>query len=83
MADPFSHPPFSPFHCAGLGVVPKQDRTWRVITHLSAPAGLSINDFIDPEAVTLSYTTVDDAVRIPQQLGRGTLLAKIDLKRAF
>ena len=83
MAGPFPRPPFSPFHCAGLGVVPKQDGTWRVITHLSAPDGLSINDFIDPEAVTLSYTTIDDAVRISQQLGRGTLLAKIDLKRAF
>ena len=83
MAGPFSQPPFSPFHCSGLGVVPKQDGTWRVITHLSAPGGHSINDYIDPEAVTLSYTTVDSAVEIAQRLGRGTFLAKIDLKRAF
>ena len=83
MAGPFTDPPFLPFHCSGLGAIPKQDGTWRVITHLSAPEGLSINDYIDPESVTLSYTTVDDAIRIAQQLGRGTLLAKIDLKRAF
>ena len=63
--------PFQPFHCLGLGVVPKQDGTWRVITHLSAPDGLSINDYIDPESITLSYTTVDDAVGISQRLGRG------------
>ena len=63
--------------------MPKQDGSWRVITHLSAPDGLSINDHIDPEAVTLSYTTIDHAVKISQQLGRGTLLAKIDLKQAF
>ena len=71
-------------YCSGLViVVPKQDGTWRVITHLSAPGGHSINDYIDPEAVTLSYTTVDSAVEIAQRLGRGTFLAKIDLKRAF
>ena len=48
-------------------------------TH-SATDGLSINDYIDPQSVTLSYTTVDNAVGISQRLGRGSLLAKIDLK---
>ena len=83
MAGPFQDPPFNPFHYSGLGAVPKQDGTWRVITHLSAPDGISVNDHIDPESVTLSYTTIDDAVRLAQQLGRGTLMAKIDLKKAF
>ena len=83
MAGPFPRPPFFPFHFSGLGVFPKQDGSWQVITHLSAPGGLSINDYIDAESVTLSYTTVDHAVQITQQLGRGTLLAKINLKRAF
>lgn len=53
MAGPFTTPPFHPFHCSGLGVVPKQDGSWQVITHLSAPDGLSINDHIDPESVIL------------------------------
>lgn len=83
MAGPFLDPPFQPFHCSGLGVVPKQDGSWRVITHLSAPDGLSINDYIDPEAVTLQYTTVDEAIRIANTLGPATLMAKIDLKKAF
>ena len=76
-------PLFHPFHCSGLGVVPKQDGSWRIITHLSAPDGTSINDYIDPESVTLSYTTIDDAVRIALQLGRATLMANIDHKKAF
>ena len=35
MARPFAQPPFSPFHCSGLGVVLKQDSTWRVPVSLS------------------------------------------------
>ena len=57
IAGPFQEPPFQPFHCSGMGVILKQDGAWRVITHLSAPDGLSINDHIDPEAVTLRYHT--------------------------
>ena len=60
MAGPFSNPPYQPFHCSGMGVVLKQDGPYRLITHLSAPPGQSINDDIDPEAVTLAYTSVDD-----------------------
>ena len=45
---------------------------------LSAPEGLSINDHINLETVTLSYTTINDAVQILHLLGRGTLLAKMD-----
>ena len=51
--------------------------------HLSAPEGSSINDYIDPEAVAISYTTIDDAIHIVNMLRQGTLLAKNDLKRAF
>ena len=76
IAGPFPYPPFHPFHCSGMGVIPKQDGTWRVITHLSAPHGLSVNDHIDPEAVTLSYTTIDSAIAMANKLGQGTLRAK-------
>ena len=82
IAGPFQEPPFQPFHCSGMGIIPKQDGAWRVITHLSAPDGLSVNDHIDPEAVTLRYATIDDSIRIANQLGAGTLLAKIDLKKS-
>ena len=83
MAGPFDEPPFSSFRCAGMGVVLKQDGSWQVITHLSAPKGQSINTFIDHEAVTLKYTKVDNAIHLANQLGRGTLLAKIDLEKTF
>ena len=66
-----------------MGVVLKQDGSHRVITHLSAPPGRSINDGIDPEAVTLAYTSVDEAIHLANTLGKGTLFAKIDLKSAF
>ena len=83
MAGPFAAPPIAGLRCSGLGVVPKKDGDWRVIYHLSAPFGHSINDHIDPDEFTMRYSTLDDAISICQKLGRGTLLAKIDLKNAF
>ena len=80
---PFPTPPLSNFRTSGLGLVPKHDGGWRIIYHLSAPLGLSINDFIDPSMYSLSYCSVDDAYAFINQLGPGTLLSKIDLKDAF
>ena len=80
---PFSSPPFDNLHCSGVGIVPKKDGGWRLINHLSAPNGLSINDFIDSHDYSLLYTSVDDAIRICQTLGKGALMAKVDLKNAF
>ena len=77
---PFKTPPLPNFHCSGLGLVPKHDGGWHAIYHLSAPYGSSINDLIDPDAYTLSYCSVDDAFAIVSALGKGTLMAKIDLK---
>ena len=80
---PFSTPPLSNFCTSGLGLLPKHDGGWRVIYHLSAFVGLSINDFIDPSTYSLSYCLVDNAYAFVNQLGAGTLLSKIDLKDAF
>ena len=52
---PFQAPPLQNFRTSGLGLVPKHDGGWRVIYHLSAPAGHSINDYIDPLTYSLSY----------------------------
>ena len=49
-------------------MVPKHDGGWRIIYYLSAPPGRSINDFIDPDAYTLSYCSVDDAYAIINSL---------------
>ena len=57
MAGPYPYPPLPNPRCSGLGVVPKKDGSWRLIYHLSAPYGSSINDFISPECYSLSYCT--------------------------
>ena len=80
---PFDSPPLPNFRCSGLGLVPKQDGGWRTIYHLSAPLGKSINDFINPDTYNLTYCSVDDAFAIVNLLGPGTLLSKIDLKKAY
>ena len=80
---PFETPPLPNFRCSGLGLVPKHDGGWYAIYHLSAPYGSSINDSIDPEAYTLNYCSVDDAFAIVTALGKGSLMAKIDLQNAF
>ena len=56
---------------------------WRMNLHLSAPAGRSINDFIPRDTFSLQYVSVDDTVRMLICLGRGTRMAKVDLKSAF
>ena len=80
---PFTTPPFPNLRCSGLGVVPKKNGKWRVIMHLSAPPGNSINDFIDPQQFPMHYSSVDDAVRLILRTGQGALMAKVDLKAAF
>ena len=54
-----------------------------MITDLSFPEGHSINDAIDPEACSLSYITEDQVAHHAVKLGRGSLIAKIDIKSAY
>ena len=53
IAGPYSTSPNDNLHCSGIGVVPKEDGSWRLINHLSASVGHSINDFIDPQDYSL------------------------------
>ena len=86
MLGPFP-PSFSApeLHINHFGVIPKGHNTgkWRLITDLSFPPARSVNDGIDPELCSLSYTTVDRAAEIAARLGRGALLAKVDIESAF
>ena len=68
-----------------MGVVPKGHTPgrWRLITDLSFPEGASVNDGIDPHLCSLQYTSVDRVARAAQSLGKGALLAKIDIKSAY
>ena len=50
---------------------------------LSSPEGFSINDAISEDLCSVSYASLDHAVRMAKSMGRGTLLAKLDLKEAY
>ena len=72
-------------HTSKLGVIPKkhQPGKWRLIVDLSSPKGASTNDFVSPTLCSLSYASVDDAAAYVYEAGRGTLLAKLDIKSAY
>ena len=80
---PFPNAPSSTSRTSGLGAVPKKNGKWRVIFHLSAPEGLSINDFISKEDFAIHYSTIDDAVALLSRFDKGAMMAKVDLKSAF
>ena len=71
-------------HVSPFGVIPKKvTGTWRLIVDLSSPHGASVNDGIPQELASLSYVTVDMIADRVAAMGRGTLLAKLDIKSAF
>ena len=66
-----------------IGIIPKAEGLWRLITHLSYPENKSVNSFIDPEECTVVYTSLDEVLQEIAKMGKGTLLAKMDIKSAF
>ena len=81
---PFDERALPQLHVSRLGVVPKHTPgSWRLIVDLSSPEGLSVNDGISRELCSLSYVSVGSAAKVVAQLGRGALLAKIDIKSAY
>ena len=72
-------------HVNRFGVIPKpyQPGKWRLIVDLSHPKGASINDGVDPNLCSVSYSSVDDAAREITVLGKGTVLAKVDIQSAY
>lgn len=84
IAGPFEHPPFPNLQVSPLGLVPKKTPgEFRLIHHLSFPEGSSINHHIPQQFCTVQYQSIDTAISIIQQLGKGTLLAKTDLENAY
>ena len=77
--------PNETIHISPLGLVPKsgQQGKWRLIMDLSSPRGYSVNDGIDPHLCSLKYAAIDQAVTFIHLIGKGTLLAKLDLKSAY
>ena len=85
MLGPF-HPGEIPgLHVSRMGVVPKGHTPgrWRLITDLSFPENASVNDGIPSELCSLKYTSVEVVAAMAQRLGRGALLAKLDIRSAY
>ena len=82
---PFQPGEISDLHINRLGVVPKGRASgkWRLITDLSFPEGASVNEGIDPDLCSLSYTSVEKVAGAARKLGVGALLAKADIKAAY
>ena len=85
VAGPFPSEAIQNGHISRFGVIPNnhQPNKWRLIVDLSYPTGHSVNDRISPPLCTLHYVTTDDAVNQIFSLGRGYLLAKIDIQSTF
>jgi hypothetical protein len=84
-AGPFPSPPLSNFRCSPLGVVGRKrnPNKLRVINHLSWPHNSSVNDGIPDSEACISYDMFERAVHDLIRSGRGSLMAKLDLKDAF
>ena len=87
---PFQSEPFGQdTHVSPFITPTKQDsRKRRVIIDLSWPPGASVNGFTDGNeymgtAFKLAYPSVDTFINRLRQLGKGALMHKIDLSRAF
>jgi hypothetical protein len=84
-----ANPLFTSIKLSPLNSVPKKDSVdRRVILDLSFPAGSATNDGIQKdwylgEPVKLTYPSVDSFVELIKRKGRGCLLFKRDLKRAY
>jgi hypothetical protein len=56
---------------------------WRIIFDLSSPEGSSVKDGIPKEYGTITYESLNDAIRLVAQAGHGAVMMKRDLKAAF
>ncbi|XP_052214344.1 uncharacterized protein LOC127833226 [Dreissena polymorpha] len=85
VAGPFESRPLPNLRISPIGLVPKKtgQQEFRLIHHLSYPAGRSLNDYIDPAKCTVQYTSFDTAVHMIQDLGFKCEMFKMDIKSAF
>ena len=85
MIGPFRPGQIPDLHVNRMGVIPKGHipGRWRLITDLSHPKGSSVNDGISPDLCSLRYTSVQRVARTAMLLGKGALMAKLDIKAAY
>ncbi|XP_043207958.1 uncharacterized protein LOC122388832 isoform X1 [Amphibalanus amphitrite] len=84
LAGPFAADGPSPVkRISPIGLVPKKSPgSFRVIHHLSFPAGESINDYIPREFTAVQYGSLDEAVEYISHFDHA-FLAKSDIVQAF
>lgn len=75
--------PIKPFISSPLGLVPKTDKGWRRIHHLSHPPSASVNDHIPPAYGALNYESRSNLLDLVRKAGPRATLIKRDLKDAF
>ena len=85
LAGPFKPSDIPNAHISRFGVIPKnhQPNKWHLIVDLSHLSDHSVNDGIPKDLCSLTYITVDTAIEQIMALGKGKLLAKIDIKSVF
>ena len=66
-----------------FGMIPKDVGQVEADRGSVSPLDKSVNDGIQGDACSLTYTTVADAVDVIAEGGQGTLLAKVDIKSAY
>ena len=81
---PFESPPFPNLHINRFGVIPKSTPGKRsLITDLSFPHGNSVNDGTAEELCHTRCPSIKSAVKKIIKYGKGALMAKFDLSRAY
>ena len=84
VAGPLQPDLFPQVHPNRFGVIPKgRSGKWRLIEDMSFPAGSSVNDGINESLCSLTYVGIGDAVKGIAERGKGTQLAKVDVKSAY
>ena len=83
MIGPFSKKPIANLRVSPVGLAPKSDNGWRLITHLSFPNHSSINDFIGEEHCKVKYTSFDAVIEMIADLGKSALITKVYISQAF
>jgi hypothetical protein len=80
---PFKNMPISTLQISPIGLVPKPDGNWRLITNLSHPPNKGINSYIDHEFCKVNYSSLDSILEMIYNCGKSAELSKIDIKSAF
>ena len=75
----------APYHNNRFGVIPKGHNTgkWHLITDFSYPPGQSVNDGIDADLCSLTYTLVERVADVASSYPPRALLAKVDIESAY